>query len=92
MPRELHDIPTGLKKGRLTFLKITEHTWKNFRQVRYGLFQCDCGKLKEIQVNNVLQGHTKSCGCLYKEVDRTYMKEVNKKKIGTKYNKTNELL
>lgn len=87
MPRELKDIPTGLKKGRLTFQKITKQEWKNFRQVRHGLFQCDCGATKEIQVNNFLQGHTQSCGCLYREVDRSYMRVVNKRKIGTKYRK-----
>ena len=88
MSRELPDLPIGLKKGRLTLLRISKQEWKNFRQVRHGLFQCDCGTIKEIQVNNVLQGFTKSCGCLYKEVDRTYMKEVNKRKIGMKYKKS----
>lgn len=87
MPQIMKDIPKGLKKGKLTFIEITKQYWKNFRQVRYGLFQCDCGNMKEIQVNNFLQGHTNSCGCLYKERDWSHMIEVNKRKIGTKYKK-----
>lgn len=34
---------------------------------RYGTFQCDCGNTKEIRIDQVLSGTTKSCGCLYKK-------------------------
>lgn len=30
----------------------------------YWIFQCDCGKLKVMQSDNIKYGHTKSCGCL----------------------------
>lgn len=54
-------IKKGDKFGRLTaveFVKISKsgkYCW---------LFQCDCGKQKVIQTSNVIQGNTKSCGCI----------------------------
>ena len=28
----------------------------------YGLFKCSCGNMKEIRIDNVLSGRTKTCG------------------------------
>ncbi|MFA9240570.1 MAG: AP2 domain-containing protein [Candidatus Paceibacteria bacterium] len=34
------------------------------RKIRYGLYQCFCGKEFKTQVQNIKLGNTKSCGCL----------------------------
>lgn len=34
----------------------------------YWLFKCDCGCEKEIRLDSVVYGKTKSCGCLQKEI------------------------
>lgn len=36
-------------------------------RVRYLLCRCDCGKVWEVQVRNLVRGDTKSCGCLRRE-------------------------
>lgn len=50
----------GKKFNSLTCLEIKEKKQKK----QYMLWQCDCGKLKKINLYDVLRGHTKSCGCL----------------------------
>lgn len=59
----------GKKYNRLTLLKFTEN--------RKALFLCDCGNEKEISVNRVVAGFTKSCGC--------YKKEKLSEQIGAKH-------
>lgn len=54
---------TTKKFGRLVALRF-DH--KNKFNNHYWLFQCDCGKEKIICKNNVVHGHTKSCGCIPK--------------------------
>ena len=34
---------------------------------RYGIFTCKCGNTKEIRIDQVIRGSTKSCGCVYEE-------------------------
>ncbi len=34
----------------------------------YWLCECDCGKMKLIQIGHLTSGHTKSCGCLKSEL------------------------
>jgi hypothetical protein len=63
---------TGQKFGRLTAIEpILER--------RHGFIvwkvKCDCGKDKNIRLDNLILGGTKSCGCLKKE---------NMKKLGQK--------
>lgn len=53
---------TGQRFGKLTALRKTGNN-------QYGcpmwLFQCECGKRKELRAQEVLRSHpTKSCGCL----------------------------
>lgn len=33
----------------------------------WGLFQCDCGNIKEIRIDHVQTGNNKGCGCLNKK-------------------------
>jgi len=50
---------TGKKFGKLTALrKVGKDKW---------LFRCDCGKEKEIKKSRVLEGRSKSCGCITKK-------------------------
>ena len=49
----------GEKKNFLTM--ISDPRSKNRK--RYALFLCVCGRVKEIKIENVVSGNTKSCGC-----------------------------
>lgn len=61
MRKEFKDI-TGQRFGRLTAIKRIEG-----KKPTYWLCECDCGNRKEIQLNNLTTGNSKSCGCLSKE-------------------------
>ncbi len=63
---EIIDL-TGRRFGRLTAIRI----WSMTNRRTYWLFRCDCGKEKPIRSSHVIQGRTKSCGCLNKELART---------------------
>lgn len=62
MPRESESI-IGKKFNRLTAL---ERVHDNSKYVKY-LFKCDCGNKKIIKKHSVVNGLTKSCGCLSNE-------------------------
>lgn len=49
----------GRRYGKLTIIKYL-YT-KN--RSKYFLCKCDCGNMKEININNLKSGRTKSCGC-----------------------------
>lgn len=51
----------GKKYGKLTVIKKLDK--KEFTCPVY-LCQCDCGNFKEVNINKLHTGHTKSCGCL----------------------------
>lgn len=38
------------------------------RQGAFGTYSCSCGAVKQIRVNSVRSGRTKSCGCLRKKM------------------------
>ena len=66
---------TGEKFGRLTVLKRVEN---NKQRIAQWLCQCDClgeNSLKVFRGNDLRNGHTKSCGCLQKEI----VKEISQK-------------
>ena len=54
---------TGMRFGMLVALKPTE---KRNRNNIYWDCVCDCGNHKDVIVANLLNGHTKSCGCTQK--------------------------
>lgn len=54
----------GHKFGRLTLIKRS----RTIKNRLYWLCQCECGKEIEILSYNIKNGHTKSCGCLHKEL------------------------
>ncbi|MCH3966764.1 MAG: hypothetical protein LKE52_04000 [Bacilli bacterium] len=50
----------GKRYGHLTVIK---DTGKRVHQTRVFLCRCDCGNLKEVNINKLHSGHTTSCGC-----------------------------
>lgn len=55
-----HSTPIGAKFNFLTVIEERpSRDWK-----RYALVRCDCGKEKELELNAVRYGATKSCGCI----------------------------
>ena len=75
-------IKIGGKKNRLILLDIVSTT------PPMGLFKCDCGLIKKINIYNVSNSHTKSCGCLNKEVlikNKTTHGHCRKMKVSKEY-------
>ena len=64
---------SGKRYGRLTVLDRAP----NDRQYTRWRCVCDCGSEKIIQSARLRRGHTKSCGCLNKEIVRERMKNNN---------------
>ena len=56
---------TGQKFNRLIVIKRVENS--NHGKVRW-LCQCSCGQQTIVKGNNLKNGHTRSCGCLNKEI------------------------
>jgi len=55
---------TGQKFGRLTAIKIIG---KNKAKNNIWECKCECGNFVNVIAHNLVNGHTKSCGCLQKE-------------------------
>ena len=54
---------TGVKFGRLLALKTNG---KDTRKKYLWLCKCDCGNVTTVSSDSLVQGKTKSCGCLHK--------------------------
>lgn len=59
----------GQKFGKVTVIKI-DH--KDKKGEIYWECLCDCGNLTIIRNSNLLNGHTKNCGCLWKKHKQSY--------------------
>jgi hypothetical protein len=64
MGRKIKDI-SGLRFGRLIAVEIVGITKK---QERIWKCKCDCGNETEVTVVRLMNGTTKSCGCIQKEL------------------------
>lgn len=62
---------TGQRFGRLT---VESFLYMDKNRHSMWICKCDCGKTKIVQSNNLKSGHTKSCGCLYEEVNVKHRK------------------
>lgn len=63
MPKPLN-IKSGDKFNFLTYLEESDIKFdKDWKKIRYGMFECDCGNTKELMIHNVKHGNTISCGC-----------------------------
>ena len=74
-------MPTGFYKRKLIVIKAKKYNRltaikfvKKVKTSQYWLFECDCGVKKIIRASSVGKGHTKSCGCLQREVVKMYCK------------------
>lgn len=56
----------GKKINRLTVLYIDEEKTRE-KHKTYWICKCECGNTKSINHNQIISGHTKSCGCYWKE-------------------------
>lgn len=65
-------IKYGDKKNKLTFLEISRVKYDGWKKINYGMFECECGNTKEILINNVIHGMSKSCGCSRKDRFKKY--------------------
>ncbi|BAZ18940.1 bacteriophage protein homolog (plasmid) [Calothrix sp. NIES-4071] len=59
---------TGQKFGRLECLSVSKQ--KKSANATYWRCRCNCGKIVDVQITDVVSGHTKSCGCLRREKAR----------------------
>lgn len=66
---------TGQKFGRLTVIGLKDTETRK----TYWVCQCDCGNVKEIRSDNLLDGRVKSCGCIKAEQDKTNLHSRNHK-------------
>jgi hypothetical protein len=57
-------IKPGDKFNKLTFLEESDIKFNSdWVKIRYGMFECECGKTKELRIHLVKSGNTMSCGC-----------------------------
>ncbi len=66
---------TGRRFGRLLVKEELENN--------KCICKCDCGEYKEIKRVFLLNGNTKSCGCLRREINTNNAKNVIQKKLNT---------
>ena len=69
--------PKNIINKKFGRLLVKEDTKK--RKYNFVVWKClcDCGNYKEVLSQNLLQGKTKSCGCLQKEVSKQRMIKKN---------------
>ena len=71
-------IPTGARFGRLTFVERCASLKGESR----GLFRCDCGQSKEINLASVRSGRSKSCGCGHLDGFRSRRRNLEGQRFG----------
>ena len=69
-PRRRYKDVSGIRFGRLVALAFVGTDKTN--NARW-LFQCDCGKQKQVLLRHVRKGLTRSCGCLHREIVRNML-------------------
>lgn len=83
-------ILPGDRFGRLT--AIEKKGWDQQRHATMWLCRCDCGKEVVVQSNNLLAGHTKSCGCARKDAQKSPEKRIAALKASPHTGKSEENL
>ena len=71
----------GKKYGRLTVLKIAGRDPKHQGHY-FVLCKCQCGTEKEVRINSIQYGGTKSCGCLFSEQPHRFGNTYRRLKYG----------
>lgn len=72
----------GKRFGRLVVL-CDDGTRDNYKMVKWKC-QCDCGNITYVRTNDLNSGHTKSCGCLAKDINK---QKQTKDLIGQRFGK-----
>lgn len=57
-----------MKYGRLMVLETYFKRLPNGKRATFAMCRCECGTEKEVQMNSLKTGNTKSCGCLSRDV------------------------
>lgn len=70
------------KFNRLTILEKDAEYYKSGSKIPYFICQCDCGKIVRIRAYSVVNGLTKSCGCLHQEYAENQYKDISNQKFG----------
>lgn len=76
------EFTVGARAGRLV---VTEQIGMNHHHALVLLAKCDCGNVKRVLGHNLRSGHTKSCGCLYREGNGKTHNHRAKKKATPEY-------
>lgn len=77
---------TGLRFGRLVVLGLDEEYCKKYKRRSYWRCKCDCGGYTTVTTSHLLNGHSKSCGCLARETASKLMSKRNKYYFNDEYN------
>lgn len=100
-PKRRPDPDYGQKYGRLTVLHKSDRITKQPYTLKSGekryserklhyVCQCECGRTKEIRKQHLVSGHTKSCGCLAKQIyAQRKQQERNRKRSHSFWNHEN---
>lgn len=75
MPAREVVVTPGDRRGRWTLVRACDapkYAPKSSRH--YGEFLCDCGKVKVVDIGEVIQGNSRSCGCAKRETWRRMIK------------------
>jgi hypothetical protein len=86
---KIYEDLTGKTFGRWTVLGLdrTETVVSNRQStnVRYWKCRCLCGTIKTVKGFPLRNGHSRSCGCLYREEKTSYERRENLSKEGTAF-------
>lgn len=74
----------GQQFGRLTVTSLGPYLIRGARRVRFKTWWCvcDCGVEKLFEMNNLMKGTTKSCGCLKRELNRAPVSDLYGRTFG----------
>jgi len=61
-----------LKGLKFNKLEVINYSHANGSGNSFWLCKCDCGKIKAIRGSDLKNGHTKTCGCLKREIKKTH--------------------
>lgn len=82
-----YNIEIGKRFGSLIVLKEVEatHFAKNKYPFKRVLCLCDCGKQKEVDYCNLINGSTQSCGCQKQQKLSKFLKKTNQYDLSGEY-------
>lgn len=64
-PKKRSQITGKIKGTRLTMIRYSHHDEKSHR---VNVYECQCGIMKKIRMDHVMNGDVKSCGCWGKQM------------------------